>query len=93
MNLGEIVAGFGKGILAGAAGAAMVSQWRDYRIEAARSRIDEVVASAVRQQDSVLISSVFTAFSNEIREAASWEVQDHLSQLLWYYKVSLDRHL
>lgn len=93
MNLGELVKGLGAVMWQGAKGSAMVQQWEDYRYEAACQHISLVVNEAERGKNQELLGSIFTSFAERIRLAASWERQDHLSRLLWHYKVTLDAHL
>lgn len=93
MDLTQIVKELGNAVWQGAKGAALVQQWENYRYESACQQISMVVAEAVRSQNKELLGSLFTAFADRIKASSSWESQNHLSHLLWHYKITLDAHL
>jgi hypothetical protein len=76
----------GSSALNGMAGASYVQQWRDYRAEAACKAIDNVVRVAFRDRNEKILGAILNAFGNEIRDAGTPETQNHLNDLLLYFK-------
>ena len=87
MALKEFLKELGSAALHGMAGAGYVQQWRDFRAEAACKAIDSVVWQAFRDRNTKILGAILNAFGNEIRDADSPETQNHLNELLLYFKT------
>jgi hypothetical protein len=76
----------GSAALNGMAGAGYVQQWRDNRPESACKAIDNVIRIAFRDRNEKILGAIVNAFGNEIRDADTPETQNHLNDLLLYFK-------
>lgn len=76
----------GSEVVHGLAGAGYVQHWRDQRPIAAQRGIDAVVQQAFQTQNFKILRATLDSFATEIRDADSAETQNHLNELLLYFK-------
>lgn len=72
-------------------GRSFVRQWMNFKTERACRQIDAVGYEIVAAQNGALLMGIVEEFGDQIKNADEADLQQDLSDLLWYFKVQVSR--